>query len=147
MRCNNIHLGIKMSAIIKLLTYVIIGIFNSCTILFSAYLQNGEFCVDIKETFSSIFFLKSNDWQPLESQCHNWQSYNDKLPQCPAQWLIYDWHYTHSLWPELNEQLHETVPDQWEIPHHQILYFEIKLHNIMMKETEVHLCSLLCRVW
>lgn len=59
MRCKNIHLGIKMSAIIKLLTYVITGIFNSCTILFSAYLQNGEFCVDIKETFSSIFFWKA----------------------------------------------------------------------------------------
>ena len=56
MRCKNIHLGIKARAAIKLLTYVIIGSFNSCTILFSAYLQNGEFCVDIKETFSSIFF-------------------------------------------------------------------------------------------
>lgn len=143
MRCKNIHLGIKACAAIKLLTYVIIGIFSSCTILFSAYLQNGEFCVDIKETFSSFFFfLKSNDRQPPKLQCHNWQSYNDKLPQCPAQWLICDWHYTHSPWPELNEQLHETIPSQWEIQHHQILHFEIKLLNIMTKETEFQLCSL-----
>lgn len=58
MRSKNTHLGIKMRARIKLLAYVIIGIFSSCTILFSAYLQNGEFCVDIKETFSSFFCFK-----------------------------------------------------------------------------------------